>query len=425
MKTRAIKLIIISLVLLVGCARPTPEAESKLALPSSTPLPTDTASPTATPEPTATVPPPTPTSTPSLTATPTPTLTAIPLPAPTATPSPTPTANPSPTATATRPRPTRTPSPVPTSPKSSVPYVWGLVVTPDDPPRLYAVIGEKLYRSNDRGASWQLVDLAGIKGLIYSVALDYRHPEVMYLTTTGGIFRRVGEAAWTFVHPLLAQALAVDFTNSDILWAGVGYTTEYNALVLKSTDGGRTWGKADYGMEVWQRYYVSHIAIDPNDPNIMYANVRYGGRFGWPSGWLYRGGPDGHWELLSLGSVPGEGGCEANGLAFDPNLRRLYVGCDAYYYNKGQFTLLKSDNAHSGDSRQVRWEVAASFNRDGEQVAYGAVRPLAVDARTPKSVYVAVSSYGWNSVTYRQLIMVSHDDGITWQELAIPALPGQ
>jgi len=298
-------------------------------------------------------------------------------------------------------------------------------VTPDEPPRLYAVIGEKLYRSDDRGASWQLVDTTGIPSLIRSVALDYRHPEVMYVTTAWGIYRRVGEAPWTFVHPLMARALAVDFTNSDVLWAGVPYTTEYNAILLKSTDGGRTWGKADYGMEVWQRYYVSHIAIDPNDPNIMYANVRYGGRFGWPSGWVYRGGPDGHWELLSLGPREGPDACEANGLAFDPNLRRLYVGCDAYYYNKGQFALLKSDNAHSGDSSLVRWEAVASFDREGEQVAIGAARALAVDARTPKSVYVAVSSYGWDMVTYRQLIMVSHDDGATWAELAIPTLPGQ
>ena len=423
MKTWAITLIFI-VVLLAGCARATPMAVSRLALPSSTPWPTDTARPTATPTPTSTVLPPTPTPSPTFTATPTisPTATSSPtetmLPTPTATPPP-------PTATATRLPPTRTPSPVPTSPTSTIPYVWGLVVTPDEPPRLYAVIGERLYRIDDRGASWQPIDLAGVQGRIYSVALDYRHPEVMYVTTASGIYRRVGEAAWTFVHPLVARALAVDFHNSDTLWAGVGYTTEYNAILLKSTDGGRTWGKADYGMEAWQHYYVNHIVIDPKDPNIMYANVRYGGRFGWPSGWVCRGGPDGHWELLSLGPREGPEACEANGLALDPNLRRLYVGCDAYYYNKGHLTLLKSDNAHSGDSSLIRWERIASFDREGEMLVYGATRALAVDARPPKSVYVAVSSYGLGSTSYRQLIMVSHDDGASWEELTIPTLPGQ
>jgi hypothetical protein len=302
------------------------------------------------------------------------------------------------------------------------------VVTPDDPPRLYAVVGEVLYRSDNRGASWQTVRLSGVpdRARILSVALDYRHPDVMYLTTSAGIFRRQGEAAWTFVHPLIATALAVDLRNADILWAGASFTTEYNAVLLKSTDSGRTWGKADFGMEAWQRYGVSHIAIDPVDPNIMYANLRYGGRFGWPEGWVYRGGQDGHWERLSFGQTPaGDSPCKANGLAFDPDLRRLYVGCDAYYYNQGQLILMESDNAHAPDSSRVSWRTVRPLGQQKEPVVYGAVRALAVDARTPKSVYVAVTFYRANESVEQQVIMVSHDDGATWQELALPQTSGE
>jgi hypothetical protein len=259
------------------------------------------------------------------------------------------------------------------------------------------------------------------------VAVDYRNPSVMYLTTSAGIFRRVGDSPWTFVHPLKAWTLAVDFGNADILWAGAVWTTEYNSILLKSTDAGRTWGKADFGMQCGMYCWVSAIAIDPVDPNVMYANVRYSGRFGWPSGWVFRGGPDGHWERLEVGAAsqttfefPGqEGACMANGLALDPNLRRLYVGCDAYYYNKNQFLMLKSDNAHEPDSSQVRWEQAASLGESDPYFGIGSFAPLAVNAREPKSLYAALMGRqpGTNQ-PYR--LLVSHDDGKTWENLAVP-----
>ena len=117
-----------------------------------------------------------------------------------------------------------------------------------------------------------------------AVAIDYRHPATMYLMTSEGIYRREGGQAWAFVHTLKALALAVDMLDSNTLWAGVPYSTEYDAIVLKSDDRGRTWGRADDGMFSGPGAGVSAIVIDPADPNIFFANVRYAGRFGWPLG---------------------------------------------------------------------------------------------------------------------------------------------
>jgi hypothetical protein len=255
---------------------------------------------------------------------------------------------------------------------------------------------------------------------LFSLALDYRNPSTLYATTSSGIYKTVDESSWTFVHPLQATTLAVDLVEPDVLWAGVSWTTEYGAVILKSTDGGKTWGKADSGIQAYLGYGVTHIAIDPTDPNVLYANLRYGGRFGWPNGWVYRGGRSGTWERLDLPAAPPDtqfwdGACMANGLAFDPSLRRLYVGCDAYYYNNNRLLLLASDNAHEADSRLVRWEQKAPFGTLQQPYALGGVRPLAVDARQPKSLYAIVVGYGASGTPYR--IMVSRDDATTWQDL--------
>ena len=306
------------------------------------------------------------------------------------------------------------------------PFVSSLIVSPDEPPKLYAVVAGQVLWSSDRGASWQPVDLIGVPDTPspQAIAMDYRHPEVFYLTTAKGIYRREGAGPWTLVNTLFAYTLAVDLVDSNTLWAGVRYTTERHAVLLKSEDRGRTWGRADQGLPVSRSSHVGSVAIDPQDPNIMYAVVRISGRFGWPRGQVYRGGRAGTWEPLPFGAATeAEGGCHANGLAFDPNLRRLYAGCDAYYYNESRLLLLSSDNAHSADSGEVVWSPAATFAGEADDFVLGSVRPLAVDARDLKSVFVAISRSGQGSAGPENQIVVSHDDGASWETVTSEGLP--
>ncbi len=374
--------------------------------PESTPIPVLTVTMMSTPSPTFTFAVPTIAS--SNTASPIPAVTASPPMAMVATPSPTPTP------------PPQLPQEVTTVvPEASWPYVTSLVVTPDDPPRLYAVIEDRLHLSTDHAQSWQPVEMTGIDVLARAtaVAIDYRHPATMYLMTSEGIYRREGEQSWAFVHTLKALALAVDLLDSNTLWAGVPYSTEYDAIVLRSEDRGRTWGRADDGMFSGPGAGVSSIVIDPVDPNIFFANVRYAGRFGWPLGTLFRGGRDGHWEQLDVGAQWGSG-CLPYGLAFDPDLRRLYVGCDAYYYNERQFNLRQSDNAYAANSADIDWEQVPLRWPTQPTLAYGAVRALAVDARVPKTVYLAISEYMASAASHTMLI--SEDNGATWRKMPLP-----
>ena len=351
---------------------------------------------------------------------------------PPATVTPEPSPEPSSTATATPAPATATPSQTrrptaippsatPTAPAEVQPAVTSLVVTPDDPPVLYAVIEGRLYRSADRGATWSEEARTGLppEAQLNGVAIDYRHPETMYALTTEGIYRRQGDEPWGLVNTMRANALAVDLWNPDVLWAGVHRSSGPNAVIVKSDDAGRTWGKADWGID-WGGW-TTDILVDPTNPNILWAVVRTSGHHGWPPGDLYRGGRDGHWEKLNLGqftpAYDNVESCFVSGIAYDPNANLLFAGCDLSYFNQGSLRLLRSPNADAADSSTVRWEAAALFPPQPVD-AYGAVRPLAVDAREPRSLYVSTHVDQWEKPR-RYTILVSHDHGATWQALGV------
>lgn len=370
---------------------------------------------------------------PAPTATPTPPTIILPLPtgepatataAPTATPVP-PTATARPTATPRPPTATPAPSRTPTPPERVEPVVSSLVVTPDQPPIFYAVVGGRLFKSADRGASWSEETSTGLPtGTPFNaVAIDYRHPETMYGLTAAGLYRRQGSGAWELVNTLRVTALAVDLENPDVLWAGIYRTTEMNAVIVRSNDRGRTWGKADWGIP-WGGW-VTDILVNPTRPGMLWAVVRDGARHGWPPGDLYRGGRDGHWERLDLKqftpALENKDSCFVAGIAYDPNANLLYTGCDLSYFNGGNLFLLRSPNADAADAGTVRWEVASRFAAQPPE-AVGMARPLAVDAREPKSLFASTSVSQWGKPTqYR--ILVSHDDGATWAELPLRGLP--
>jgi hypothetical protein len=379
--------------------------------------------------------------------TPTPTSTAVAPVLPSATPTPhelpavTPTepaaASVTPIPPSPTPRPTVAPLPspsaTPSEPETLVPYVYALVITPDDPPVYYIVVNRALYRSTDRGSTWTKESLAGTPSgvAVYVLAVDYRDPQTMYLGTDAGLYRREQPTEpWGLVNTMFVTALAVDMVNPDVLWAGIPWSTELRSVLVKSEDRGRTWGKADHGLGSG---HVSAILVNPNNPNMLWAHVRSTAAHSWPTGLIFRGGRAGTWERLSLGPFDDITGgaqnpdaCSAAGLTYDPNLNALYIGCDISYFSSARraYRLLRSLNADASDSSQVTWELLPELAAARQDFAgVNVVRPLAVDARQPKSLFVYLD------VTQevgqpRFKLLVSHDDGQTWQDMSVQGLPG-
>ena len=83
--------------------------------------------------------------------------------------------------------------------------------------------------------------------------------------------------------------------------------------------------------------------------------------------------------------------------------------------------MLRSPNAGAADSGAVSWEVATHFATEPPQ-GMGSARPLAVDAREPKSLFISTSiQEPGQPLRYR--ILVSHDGGSTWDPLPLRGLP--
>jgi len=356
-----------------------------------------------------------------------------------ATPAPTPTAGPEPSEepalSETKGAPALpTPTPAPTLTPATVlpPYarpVTSLVVTPDDPPLVYAVIDGRLYKSDDRGLTWQPEPADGLpdEAAINAVAVDYRHPATVYLLAAQGIYRRQGAGAWQRISELQATALAVDMADPTVLWAGVRRSGAGEAVILKSPDGGATWAPAGPLVEVspWGTW-VSDILVNPNDPNMLWAVVRSNRRDLPPDGLLYRGTRDGRWQRLDLGAFapqPGNpDGVHVAGIAYDPNADLLYAGSERDEENGGRILLIRSPNAAAASAAAVRWDLARYTALPLEPCAApGLIRPLAVDARRPRALYAA-SDIVWcgdESPLDRHRLLVSHDDGANWDTLTL------
>ena len=188
--------------------------------------------------------------------------------------------------------------------------LWTVEVDPEDRERLFVGMGDytgndgRIYRSEDRGETWEKVldvDPANDRdgGFISHIAFDPTDSETMY-TTTGigdwcgggdpgdpnafsyGIWKSIdGGTNWfTITHglsDLTVSHLAIDPNDPQTLYAGVGCVDDAIYLdgnVFKSTDGGANWQPLD----VSPAQPITRVALHPDDPQKVYA-MGYGGVF--------------------------------------------------------------------------------------------------------------------------------------------------
>jgi hypothetical protein len=174
-------------------------------------------------------------------------------------------------------------------------------VRPDDPDRVYCAVwgGSEggIYRSTDRGASWQLLT-AGLpaKGTVGRIALavSRSNPDILlagidksggtlYKTTDGGDTWTAlagGSAGYCGGQCWYDNAVGIDPANPQVLYAGgIGHR--------RSLDGGATWGSADSGVHV-----DHHFVFTPAPGEVLLAN----------DGGVYRSDNQGSsWSNWSLG----------------------------------------------------------------------------------------------------------------------------
>ena len=254
--------------------------------------------------------------------------------------------------------------------------VGAIAVSDSDPSVIYAGMGEAcirldvthgdgVYRSNDAGRSWQHLGLE-----------DTRH------------------IARVRIHP----------TNPDIVYVGaLGHAFGPNDQrgVFRSTDGGKNWDRVLFKS---QDAGAGDLAIDPNNPRVLFASIWQVRRNFWN---LTSGGPDsGLWRTVDGGDAwedisgnPGlpEGPFGRIGVAISPSKPgRVYATVEAR--EPGVF---RSDDY--GDT----WELV-SDNRDlqGRPWYY---QHIFADPQDADTVWVLNYS-AWKSI----------DAGKTWEEVNTP-----
>lgn len=383
---------------MIGGGEPTPLPPIRVPSP---PLVTAAVPATTPPTATATAPPPAPTSTPEVTAT----ITATPL--PTSTPSP-------------------RPSPAAGPPDQVLPAISSLVVMPDQPNVMYAVMDTRIYRSTNEGYRWVAADPTGLPAgiLCYALAVDSSRPPTLYLATSQGIYHKQEKGVWSRLSALRAGALAVDPRNASVLWAGVG------GNILRSADAGRSWARADAGLESWsavaagaRRVWVSDIVIHPNNPALVWAVVRIEGAESPPLGLLYRRDSNGRWERVNLQqfepyAATNVDSCQVAGIAFDPVANILFAGCDRCAFNRGRLLVIRSRNAAAADARSVTWEAAAPIDNPTRPCyTAGAARPLAMGIST-RHLLLSVSLVDCvGGGPLQHSLRATSDNGATWKNI--------
>lgn len=200
-------------------------------------------------------------------------------------------------------------------------YTWitPIAVSKKPPFSLYQG-AQVLFRSNDKGASWQVIspDLSGKSregksceadldrkaakecgfGVIYAIAPSPRSPDEIWVGTDDGVVQmtRDGGAHWSNVTPKglpdWGKVASVDLSAQE---EGVAYIAvdrqradDFSPRIYKTHDYGASWTEITEGLP--KNEFVDVVRVDPVQPGLLYAGGQYG---------VYVSLDDGaHWQPL-------------------------------------------------------------------------------------------------------------------------------
>jgi hypothetical protein len=141
------------------------------------------------------------------------------------------------------------------------------------------------------GSSWESIGPGNIAGRIKAIAVHPTQSGTIFIgAAAGGVWKNTGEGnAWTTTWntetAMAVNALAIDYSSPNIVYAGTGEIFSTNSLpsaslsylgdgIFKSTDGGNTWknsGPTNVSVGAFSKLYVHR-----QNSNIVYASAVIG-----------------------------------------------------------------------------------------------------------------------------------------------------
>jgi photosystem II stability/assembly factor-like uncharacterized protein len=196
------------------------------------------------------------------------------------------------------------------------------VGTGDSAPRNTVITGHGMYKSSDGGKTWKYIGL-GDTHVITWIMVDPKNPEVVYVGALGhlfapnperGVFKSTdGGKTWKKVLYIDADTgvatMAMDPRHPEVVYASMWQVSRTpwgfssggpGSGLYKSVDGGKTWQdiSRNPGLPGGMLGKIG-VAVAPSDPNVVYALVQTNVGEGKPGG-LYRSDDAGKtWKLVN------------------------------------------------------------------------------------------------------------------------------
>jgi len=173
-----------------------------------------------------------------------------------------------------------------------------ITIDPLDSSTLYAAGTNRstIAKSTDGGVTWVEFPLPpeafptdddDFWAAVTSMAVDPRHPNVVYVTGSGGIFKSTdGGVSWTSMNSGLARyvctvcigepyrvsSLVIEPQRSTLYLVSAGATVPAQkepAGILMSTDGASSWTQVNRGLP--DPPSANSLVLDPTDPSTLYS----------------------------------------------------------------------------------------------------------------------------------------------------------
>lgn len=158
-------------------------------------------------------------------------------------------------------------------------YFNRFVLDKVNPGRMYAGYDNGIYKSVDGGQNWTEVRLF-TADVVRDMEIDPVNTDTLYIGVSAvgtggtGIYRSTNRGnLWTqVVDDASVSSLAIDPENPSTVYAGtIGGTFAGDTRgILKSEDGGTTWGETNLGLLSKE---IIDLQVDPLDPQILYAST--------------------------------------------------------------------------------------------------------------------------------------------------------